>query len=354
MSQPLPLPIQTMYAELSERAQLGQMAEDFDPAGLFVKRTLTGRVYWYFRSATVGGNRHDKYVGPDSPELAQRVVRHRAEKSGYKERRTLVSALIRSGLRGPDARTGRILEALAKAGVFRMRAVVVGTAAYQTYPGLIGARLPATNAMTDDLDLAQFRGISIAIEDEVDVPFLDILRGVDPDFQPLAPVFAPGRASRFALGDRYRVDILTPMQGPPDDSPVALPALKADAQPLRFLDFLIYREVQAVSLWGAGIPINVPAPERFALHKLLVSRLRLTTSQSQAKAAKDIRQAGELIAVLAGQRPYELRDIWEELTDRGPKWRRLATEAVASLDQATGSPAARQAFERVVNLSPAR
>jgi len=353
MSQLLSLPIQTMYAELSERAQLGQMAEEFDPAGLFIKRTHQGRVYWYFRSATVGGNRHDKYVGPDSPELGQRVASHRAEKSGYKERRTLVSALIRSGLRGPDARTGPILEALAKAGAFRMRAVLVGTAAYQTYPGLIGARLPAANAMTDDLDLAQFRGISIAIEDQVDVPFLDILRGVDPDFQPLTPVFAPGRASRFALGDRYRVDILTPMQGPSDPSLIALPALKADAQPLRFLDFLIYQEVQAVSLWGAGIPINVPAPERYALHKLLVSRLRLTTSESQAKASKDIRQAGDLITVLAAQRPYELRDIWEELVARGPKWRRLAA-AVASLDQATGSPAARDAIERIVGQAEAR
>lgn len=323
MTQLLPLPIQTMCAELAERAQLGQMAEDFDPAGSFIKRTIRGCQYWYFRSAMAQGSRPEKYVGPDSPELEQRIARHRVEKTGYKERRGLVSALIRSGLRGPDARTGRILEALAKAGVFRMRAVVVGTAAYQTYPGLIGARLPAADAMTDDLDLAQFHGISIAIGDAVDVPFLDILRRVDPDFQPLTPVFAPGRASRFALGDRYRVDILTPMQGPSDASLVELPALKADTQPLRFLDFLIYQEIQAVSLWGAGIPINVPAPERYALHKLLVSHLRLATPESQAKAATDIPQAGDLITVLAAQRPYEIRDIWEELTSRGRKWRRL-------------------------------
>jgi len=348
MPQSLPLPIQTMYAELSERAQLGQMSDDFDAAGLFIKRTFHGRGYWYFRSATVAGSRNDKYVGPDTPELADRIARHRTEKSSYKERRALVSALIRSGLRGPDARTGRVLEALAKAGVFRMRAVVVGTAAYQTYSGLIGVRLPNTNAMTDDLDLAQFRGISIAIEDRVAVPFLEILRGVDPEFQPLPAVFAPNRASRFGLGDRYRVEILTPLQGPSDDSLVALPALQADAQPLRFLDFLIYQEVQAVSLWGAGIPINVPAPERFAVHKLLLSRLRIATAQSQAKATKDMRQAAELIAVLATQRPYELRDIWTEMMARGPKWRQLAAEATSLLDQATGSSAVREALERVI------
>jgi hypothetical protein len=77
----------------------------------------------------------------------------------------------------------------------------------------------------------------------VEIPFLDILRSVDPDFQPVPSAFAPRHPTRFALGDRYRVDILTPMQGASDDTPVALPALKTDAQPLRFIDFLIYREV---------------------------------------------------------------------------------------------------------------
>jgi hypothetical protein len=348
MAQPLPLPIQTMYAELAERAQPGQMAEEFDPAGSFIKRTIRGGQYWYFRSPMTEGSRPEKYAGPDSPELADRIARHRTEKSGHKDRRALVSALIRSGLRGPDARTGRILEALAKAGVFRLRTVVVGTAAYQTYPGLIGARLSTTNAMTDDLDLAQFGGISLAVEDTVEIPFLDILRGVDPDFQPVPSIFSPNHPTRFALGDHYRVEILTPMQGPSDDTPVGLPALKTNAQPLRFLDFLIDREVQAVALWGAGIPINVPAPERYALHKLLVSRLRLSTGESQAKATKDMRQAGELISVLSTQRPYELRDMWEELIGRGPRWRQLATEAVSLLDQATGSPAARQALEQII------
>jgi hypothetical protein len=61
--------------------------------------------------------------------------------------------------------------------------------------------------------------------------------------------------------------------------------------------------VNAVALHGPGIPINVRAPERFALHKLLVSRMRIATSRSQAKATKDLDQARALIAVLRHQRP---------------------------------------------------
>ncbi len=328
----VPLPIQTMYAELVERAHTAQMAQDFDPAGRFLKKTIKDRAYWYFRSAMTGSIRRDKYVGIDTPELAERIANHRSDKNDYKQRRTLVAALTRAGLKAPDPRTGRVLEALANAGIFRMRAVVVGTAAYQTYAGLLGVKLANINVMTDDLDLAQFGSISIALDDAVDIPFLNILRTIDPGFNPLPGPFDKARATRFALGNTYRVDVLTPNRGPENAAPVPLPALRTDAQPLRFLDFLIYQEVQAVALYGPGVPINVPAPERFALHKLIVSRLRIATSESQAKVKKDLRQAGELISALATQRPYELKDLWTELTERGPKWKRLASEAATLLD----------------------
>jgi hypothetical protein len=343
MTSAIPVPIQTLYAELSERAHLARMADDFGPAGQFIQRTHQGRNYWYYRFLDQNSVRKDRYVGRDTPELADRIARFRDEKSDYKERRGIVAALKRVGLRGPDPLTGRVLEALAEAGVFRMRAVVVGTTAYQTYPGLLGVRLPLTDATTNDLDLAQSQGVSVAIDDELDSPLLDILHRVDERFEPLPAPFAKGRASRFVLGNRYRVDILTPLQGPNDETLVALPALKADAQPLRFLDFLIYREVQSVILWGAGVPVNVPSPERFALHKLLVSRLRLETKDAQAKAGKDIRQASELLRVLNEQRPYELKDLWNELTNRGDRWRTLVTEAISLID-----PVLRESLHRAI------
>ncbi len=350
----MPLSIQTLYAELTERVHLGRMVTDFDkPAGSFVKRSFNGREYWYFRSPMVdGAPRRDRYVGPDSPELQRRIAEHRLAKDSYKQRRSMVSALVRTGMRGPDPRTGRILEALADAGVFRMRAVVIGTIAYQTYSGLLGVKLGNINAMTDDLDLAQFKTISIAVEDRVELPFLDILRSVDPQFEPVPEVFAPGRVCRYALGDMYRVDLLTPNRGPDEEAPVALPALRTDAQPLRYLDFLLSREVQAVALYGAGIAVNVPAPERYCLHKLIVSRVRIETPESQAKARKDLRQAGDLLAVLCEQRPYEIRDLWEEIGARGPKWREKLVQAVGMLDVATGSTAARQTLEGLVGRIP--
>jgi hypothetical protein len=319
--------------------------------GSFFSKTISGRTYWYFREAADNaGKRHDRYVGPDTADLRRRISEHRQAKESYRERRTLVTTLQRAGLPAPTPQTGRVLEALAHAGIFRLRAVVVGTVAYQAYAGLLGVLLGSRNITTGDLDLAQFQSISLAIGDRVQGSLGDILKTADPSFEPVMDTIHPRHATRYAAGDGYRVDILTPNEGADDDSPVTLPAIQAEAQPLRYLDFLIYQEVHAAILFGPGIAINVPAPERFALHKLLVSRLRIQTPESQAKAAKDLRQASELIDALSDQRPYELRDLWQELTARGPKWMRLATEALALLDQTTGSPAVREKFQHAVGI----
>ena len=316
MPQPFALPIETMYAELVERCAIARLASDFPPTGSFFAKTVRGRKYWYFQDATAHGRRQ-RYVGPESPELLRQMTQHREAKDSYRQRRQMVTALQRAGLPSPDAMTGRVLESLGESGVFRLRAVVVGTVAYQTYSGFLGVRLAGTNIRTSDLDLAQFRSISLAVDDSLDFPFEAILRRADPRFRPI-PSMSDGRhATCFVLGqDDYRVEVLTPNRGPDDDRPVDLPALRAEGQPLRFLDFLIYQEVQAAVLWGPGVLINVPSPERYALHKLLISRRRIQSADSQAKARKDVRQAAELIRVLAQRRPYELRDAWTELQGR--------------------------------------
>lgn len=342
MPSDLPLVLQTAYAELVERAWMARLETDFPRDGAFLERRAGERAYWYFRHAQQDGVRPERYVGPRSPELDARVAAHGAAREDRKHRRAIVAALLRGGLRGPVHPFGPLIEALAEAGVFRLRGVLVGTLAYQAYAGLLGRRLGGSNLQTGDLDLAQFQSVSVAVEDALEVPLLDTLRRVDPRFEPVPPRDRATPATQFRAGS-LRVDLLTPNRGPDSEAPAELPALHAHAATLRYLDFLIYREVQAVILHGEGVAVNVPAPERFALHKLLVSRLRHAGPESQAKAGKDLRQAAELLPVLAQQRPFELREAWEELLARGPRWRRHATEAVTLLPAA-----ARAALEGAV------
>lgn len=142
-------------------------------------------------------------------------------------------------------------------------------------------------------------------------------------------------ALRIGREERFSVDVLCPLRGPERDRITRLRALRSHAQLLRFLDFLLYQEVNAVVLHGAGIPINVPDPTRFALHKLLVSQMRIAIPRSQEKAKKDLEQAEALITVLARQRPGDLNDLWEDLRERGPSWRRKADRGVLQLSEET-------------------
>ena len=73
--------------------------------------------------------------------------------------------------------------------------------------------------------------------------------------------------------------------------------------------------------------LSPPAPERFAVHKLIVARRR----DDQAKARKDLAQAAQLLDVLARQRPFELAAAWHEAWNRGPGWRESLAQAHALL-----------------------
>ncbi len=65
--------------------------------------------------------------------------------------------------------------------------------------------------------------------------------------------------------------------------------------------------------------------------------------ESQDKARKDLRQSSELFQVLERIRQFELRTAWDELVERGPKWRASAKEALQMLDWA-----GREAFDRCI------
>jgi hypothetical protein len=87
-----------------------------------------------------------------------------------------------------------------------------------------------------------------------------------------------------------------------------------------------------VILHDAGICVLVPAPQRYAVHKLIVSRRR---PEGTAKRDKDLRQAEILLELLAKKRPYELKSAWREAYERGPTWRQLLVEGMSLLASRT-------------------
>ncbi len=333
---PIDLPFRTLFAELSQRSLDDAFIADFPPEGRFVTVPVKGRAYWYF-DLTEDGKATRRYVGPQAdPQITARVNDFKALKSDFKARRKLVSTLVReAGLPALDRMTGDVVKAIAEAGFFRLRGVLVGTVAFQCYSGHLGVRLPSASLQTGDTDFAQFHSISAAVDDAMP-PILDVLRSVDPTFREI-PHVSDGRASaRFTTADRYLVEFLTPNRSSADHDgkPAAMPALGgASAEPLRFLDFLIHEPVRTVLLHGSGVSITVPAPERYAIHKLIVATRRRV--EGTEKREKDLRQAALLIEALSlVRRQSDLAEAYEEAWSRGPAWREAITRGLASLDDA--------------------
>jgi hypothetical protein len=329
MTETVSLMTQTAYAELLDRT-IAACHTEFPPSGSFVRVTVKERDYWYFQQGArdASGRQPRKYVGPDSPDLRSRIQEHKQAKDDYRERRHLIATLRRAGFQGPPDQTGTVLATLAAAGVFRLRACLVGTVAYQVYGAMLGVRLPHAILQTGDIDIAQFTAVSIAISEDEQIPsLLEVLQKAEPSFRAV-PHLTPGVAASYVNGSGFRVDVLTENRGPERDAPTLLPALGTHAVPLRFLDFLMYEEIPAVALHDAGVLVNVPSPARYAVHKLIVAQRR---KEGHAKIDKDLKQAEALIRALVVRRPHDLRDAWREAEGRGPKWRELMTTGLGMI-----------------------
>ncbi len=323
----LPLTVQTIYVDLLDKLLDEAVAHQGREEGSFVPKTVKGRVYWYHKRRNPDGTYRQLYVGPETPELVERIRNHKTLVSAERMRRDMVRALTRGGsVPTVNATVGRLLQGLAESGVFRLRSVLVGTVAYQAYGPMLGVRLGAASVMTEDIDVAQFRSISIAVEDQLP-PVLTTLRAIDPSFEPVPRAFTQ-QADAYVTADRLKVEFITPMRGPVEDEPVPLPALGTALQPLRFLDYLIYREHKAAVAYGAGILVNVPDPVRYAWHKLIVAERR----GMREKVPKDLVQAETLFDVLVEDRPDDVRDMWEELAAEGRRhWQQIALDGLGRI-----------------------
>ncbi len=338
--QPIDRTYQLIYSELAQRSLDAAFVSEFSVDGWFVSVTVKDRKYWYFDKPTGEGGKTRRYVGPaDDPDITSRVENFKNLKADARARRKLVSTLVREArLPQPDKITGNVVEALANAGLFRMRGVLVGTAAFQTYSALLGMRLPDTAMQTGDADFAQFHSISAAVEDNLP-PVLDVLREVDKTFREIPHQTDGRRTTRFESRDGFKVEFLTPNTGSADNDghQASMPALGGTAaEPLRLLDFLIHQPVRAILLHGFGVPVLVPAPERFAIHKLIVAARRRTEGDSAAKSIKDMRQSAILVEALdASGQHADLAMAYEEAWERGRAWREAITATLWRYDDET-------------------
>jgi hypothetical protein len=313
-----PVTVQSTYADLVSRLEADSVRE---AGGTPVRRQRRGRYFWY-SVQRVGDRTLERYLGPDTPDVRALVVEARRvrEDASARERarRPLVRMCREAGLPTPDVQTGKMLRTLAICGFFRLRGVLVGTHALRCYPALLGVDIPEAHGLTEDIDIAAFHSVSVALDDKADPPLVQAIRSIG-NFSARPNLHDSPTAWRDPASGS-ELEILTPNQGGEREAPLELPAFGVHAKPLRFLDFLIHAPVRAAALYRSGVLVNVPQPARYAVHKLIVATRR--DPSAQAKVRKDTDQAAALIRVLAEDRPDELEDAFAAAVERGPAWRR--------------------------------
>lgn len=234
MVRPLSLAQHTLFADLIEQGGDGLFDPDFPENGSFLIRPgrsgvslSSGHVYYQgYRLAADDADRSKRfarYVGrADELSVMDWVAQFQRIKAVRAERATNVRALIGTGMPRPDRITGRLVEALAKAGLFHSDAVLLGDAAYQAYGGLLGVCQSKTlcKAMNDRPI------VTMAVRDRDRLgDVLDALRRVDPSFasNPSDTVSSAAATYRSASGAQVAIAI----------APITNARIKTPADPAR-------------------------------------------------------------------------------------------------------------------------
>ncbi len=335
MATALPLETQTLLAELLEhligvRAQRSMV----ELTGSLVEKTIKGESYLYWQASLPGGRTRQFYLGRRMPALervVRRLDRERESLAPDLERVQRLAAQVRAGgANVADRASGRVVRALAESGLFDAGAVLVGTHAFAVLGNLLGVRWASGALRTQDVDVPSSRNgdIDVAVPDtDADVP--TILEGLEMGFLPVRRSTREKRRppSRFAA--RRCGSISSVRNGGIRMGRCFIRRFGAAAQPLAYLDYLLEEPERALFVDGGATMVNVPAPARFAFHKLLVAPLR--PAAFQTKAAKDVVQAAEVLDLLIEVRPGDLRPAWESLRRGGRNRAAAATRGMSLL-----------------------
>jgi hypothetical protein len=305
-----------LHGDLESHAALGAEAFPGTAGSVIERQNGSGFRFFAHQYYDGDGKKKERYLaGPvGAPAAEKRAAATRARIKEIKDLVPSLRLLGREGYNLADARTYGTVASLANHGVFAAGALLVGSHAYGILLNRLGAR--AQSYATEDIDIA--RGEALAFEAQPDAGFLEMLRDSGLDFVevPRLERGAPPTSFKQRGRSHFHVDLLVP--SPAENFPVvAVPELQAHATGLPYLHYLLAESQSAPLLAREGLcAVRVPLPERFAVHKLVVSRLRV---ERGAKSDKDVFQASVLAAVLAETHPGALESAVAALPRRARK-----------------------------------
>jgi len=315
---------QAKYQETKQLARAQARVLSGTP-GTLKLRTQSGNRYWVREHIRVDGRKVDEYLGPEKTLDTARVE---ALREAIELARALAAASAQLRLLGyqrVDRKPAAVLEVLFNHGLFQAGLTLVGSHAYGALLNELGVVAPGYR--TQDVDLARAQPLAVALPAGTD--FRKLLQETGLAFVPVPgmPSHAPSVSFKLPGRETLAVDLL--VSGREAGRAVPVRELGAHAQSIPLLDFLIEDLLDSVALSpNQVVPVQVPMPERFILHKLYASQSRRA---DRDKSRKDLEQASILAAALEEDRPGALRDTFKSLPQRGRAPVRRAARAAAKL-----------------------
>lgn len=326
----LSLSAQTAYAQLLDATLAAELVRSVaDLPGSFNAKKVKGRTYWYFQYTEPAGRLRQVYVGPDNEALRRLMARQRQPGATL-----ALGPLARSasalGCTPLLPRQHRVIRRLADYGFFHAGGLLIGTHAFLAYGNMLGLRWGGQER-TQDIDFAHAgKAVALLLPSDVRVKTDEAIESLSMGFLPVAGLSGKsGGTDLIPSEPEFRLDFLTPLHRGGDE-PYRHPQLNITLQPLPFMAFSLEKFEQAVLFANeATALVNLPSPERFALHKLLVYGER--SGSFRAKANKDLAQAACLAAYLWDHRRTALAEALQDLLARGNGWVTRFKQGAAAL-----------------------
>jgi hypothetical protein len=290
---------------------------------------VKGHRYWYFQYTEAVGKLRQVYVGPDNAAV-QRLIERKSAPGTAAALVPLSRSALALGNVGVLPRHFRVLRRLADYGFFSAGGVLIGSHASLAYGNMLGLRWGGQER-TQDIDFAHAgKTVSLLLPSKLEVRTDDAITSLGQGFLPVTGLSGKtGGTYLIPSEPEFRLDFLTPLHRGGDE-PFLHPQLHVTLQPLPFMEFSLAGVEQAVLFCAEGaVLVNVPAPARFALHKLLVYGERPDTFR--AKSSKDLAQAGSLLAWLWSFQRQAVELAFDDLWSRGRGWRSRVREGLSAL-----------------------
>jgi len=319
----LPLSAQTAYAELAEQTRVFELSGALAGlVGSFHKLTRKSRDYWYFAYRDLAQKVRMVYIGPDAERVRALVERFKAAR-GKNPLAPQAQAALALGCSVAVPKHFRIVKHLADHGFFRAGGILIGTHAFIALGNMLGVRW-SDGASTLDVDFAHAgRNVSVALPADLHIDVHNALVSLEMGLLPITQFDGTSGAQyRNPKDQELRLDFVTSHTR--SGKPVIMKDLNIALDPLKFMEFSLENTTQGCVIGRAGAcTVNLPAPERYAVHKLIVCGERPVSER--AKARKDLLQAASLADYfLRSKQAKVFNAAWRDALSRGRGWRTRA------------------------------